>query len=71
VPAVRELTPADAPALTAPYAEHDRWADRGVEAVREALAGTEIAVGIERSGPAVDLPSGGTEELVRMVYERE
>jgi len=143
VPTVRELTPADAPALTALYAEYDWWADREVEEVREALAGTEVAVGVEadgdlvaaarvltdyvfyatlydvivaadrrgeglgtrlvravrdhpdlagtpgvsllcrrglvpfyesvgfeRSGPEVDLPSGGSEELVRMVYER-
>lgn len=53
MPTVRELTPADAPALTALYADYDRWADREVGAVREALAETDIAVGIEASGALI------------------
>jgi predicted GNAT family N-acyltransferase len=44
---VRELEPADAPALTTLYGEYDWWADREVDDVRRALAETELAVGIE------------------------
>ena len=141
---VRDLDPGDAPALTALYGEYGWWADREVEDVRRALAGTAVAVGVEDEGdlvasarvltdytyyatvfdvivaadrrgegfgrtlmrgvvghpdlqsvvgfsllcrrglvpyyesvgferfePAVDLPGGGTEELVRMVYVQD
>jgi predicted GNAT family N-acyltransferase len=47
---VRELEPADAPALTALYGEYDWWADREVDDVHRALAETELAVGIEAEG---------------------
>jgi GNAT superfamily N-acetyltransferase len=47
---VRDLTPADAPALTALYEEYDWWADRNVERVRVALEATEVAVGVDRDG---------------------
>jgi predicted GNAT family N-acyltransferase len=47
---VRELEPADAPALTTLYGEYDWWADREVDDVRRALAETELAVGIEGEG---------------------
>jgi GNAT superfamily N-acetyltransferase len=47
---VRELEPADAPALTSLYGEYDWWADREVDDVRRALAGTGLAVGIEDEG---------------------
>ena len=43
---VRDLTPDDAPALTALYEEYEWWEDREVEGVREALAETEVAVGL-------------------------
>lgn len=45
--AVRDLTPEDAPELTALYEEYEWWEDREVDDVREALAGTEVAVGVE------------------------
>ncbi|WP_435176780.1 GNAT family N-acetyltransferase [Halorussus sp. AFM4] len=44
---VRELTPDDAPALTALYEEYEWWEDRDVEGVRTALAETEVAIGVE------------------------
>ena len=44
---VRDLTPADAEALTALYRDYEWWADRTTEDVRRALAGTAVAVGIE------------------------
>lgn len=44
---VRDLTPADAPALTALYEEYGWWADRDVERVRVALEATEVAVGVD------------------------
>jgi len=34
---VRELEPADAPALSALYGDYEWWADRAVEDVRRAL----------------------------------
>jgi len=37
MPTVRDLTPADAPALTALYGEYDWWADREVEGYGERL----------------------------------
>ena len=47
-----ELTPADAPELTALYEAYDWWADREVESVREALANS-IAVGVREDGELV------------------
>ena len=44
---VRDLTPADAEALTALYRDYEWWADRTTEDVRRALAGTAVAVGVE------------------------
>ena len=51
---VRDLTPDDAPALTALYEEYEWWEDREVEGVREALAETEVAVGVEEDGAEGD-----------------
>ena len=50
---VRDLSADDAPALTDLYAEYGWWADREVEAVRRALDGTEVAVGVEDDGDLV------------------
>ena len=50
---VRDLTPADAEALTALYRDYEWWADRTTEDVRRALAGTAVAVGIEADGELV------------------
>lgn len=50
---VRELGPADAPALTALYDEYDWWADRETEEIQTALAGTDIALGVEQAGTLV------------------
>ncbi|MFC7082234.1 GNAT family N-acetyltransferase [Halorussus caseinilyticus] len=50
---VRDLAPDDAPELTALYEEYDWWEDREVARVRDALAGTEVAVGIEDEGNLV------------------
>ena len=50
---VRDLTPADAEALTALYRDYEWWADRDAEDVRRALAGTAVAVGIEADGELV------------------
>ena len=44
---VRDLTPADAEALTALYGDYEWWDDRTVEDVRRALAETAVAVGVE------------------------
>ena len=44
---VRDLTPADAEALTALYRDYEWWADRATEDVRRALAETAVAVGVE------------------------
>ncbi|WP_114576926.1 GNAT family N-acetyltransferase [Saliphagus sp. LR7] len=49
----RDLTPADAPALTDLYGDYEWWADRDVEEVRRALSGTEVAVGIEEGDELV------------------
>ena len=46
MPEVRDLTPEDAPELTALYADYEWWDDREVEGVRDALAETEVAVGV-------------------------
>lgn len=50
---VRDLTPEDAPELTALYEEYEWWEDREVEEVRQALAETEVAVGVEDDGDLV------------------
>lgn len=44
---VRELDPADAAALTALYEEYPWWADREAADVRDAIANTEVALGVE------------------------
>ncbi|USZ68153.1 GNAT family N-acetyltransferase [Halorussus salilacus] len=49
----RDLTPDDAPELTALYEEYEWWADRDEATVREALADTEVAVGVEDDGDLV------------------
>jgi predicted N-acetyltransferase YhbS len=43
---VRDLTPADAPAVTDLYADCGWWADRTQSTVRSALAETDVAVGV-------------------------
>jgi len=53
MPTVRDLKPEDAPALTALYGEYDWWADREVDRVRQALAETAVAVGVEDDGDLV------------------
>ena len=53
MPTVRDLKPEDAPALTALYGEYDWWADREVDRVRQALAETPVAVGVEADGDLV------------------
>ena len=53
MPSVRDLTPEDAEALTALYEEYEWWDDREVHEVREALAATEVAVGVEAEGDLV------------------
>ena len=50
---VRDLTPADAEALTALYGDYEWWDDRTVEDVRRALAETAVAVGVEADGELV------------------
>ena len=50
---VRELTVDDAPALTALYEDYEWWADRDVDAVRTAIAETEVAVCIEDTGELI------------------
>lgn len=40
----------DAPDLGALYGEHEWWADRDVPAVREALEGTGLALGVRDDG---------------------
>ena len=49
----RDLSPADAEALTTLYGDYEWWADRTVEDVRRALAETEVAVGVETDGELV------------------
>ena len=53
MPTVRALSPDDAPELTALYEEYEWWDDRTVSEVRDALAETEVAVGIEDGGDLV------------------
>ena len=50
---VRDLTPADAEALTALYGDYEWWADRTTGDVRRALAETAVAVGVETDGELV------------------
>ena len=50
---VRNLTPADAEALTALYRDYEWWADRATEDVRRALVETGVAVGVEADGELV------------------
>jgi predicted GNAT family N-acyltransferase len=50
---VRELTPEDAPELTALYEDYDWWADREVADVRAALAAALAAVGVADDGDLV------------------
>jgi len=47
MPTVRDLSPADAQALTHLYEDYEWWADRDVEGVRSALADNDVAVGVE------------------------
>ena len=49
----RDLSPADAEALTTLYDDYEWWADRTVEDVRRALAETPVAVGVETDGELV------------------
>lgn len=53
MPTVRELSEADARAVTGLYREYEWWADRAVESVRDALAETDLAVGVEVDGELV------------------
>ena len=53
MPATRDLSPDDAPELTALYEEYEWWSDRSVSDVRDALAETEVAVGIEDDGELI------------------
>lgn len=53
MPTVRDLSPDDAPALTALYADYEWWEDRTVPEVRDALAETEVALGVEDDGNLV------------------
>lgn len=50
---VFDLTPADAEELAALYGDYEWWADRDAETVREALAETDVAVGVESNGELV------------------
>lgn len=49
----RELTPDDAPELTALYEEYDWWADREIETVRAAPAEIDLAIGIDDDGALI------------------
>ncbi|WP_433627764.1 hypothetical protein [Halomicrococcus sp. NG-SE-24] len=68
---VYDLTAEDTPALTALYEEYGWWDDREVDAVREALAETEVAVGVEDDGELVAAArvltdfTGGTRRMPR------
>lgn len=53
MPVVRELDPRDAPDLTALYTDYEWWADREEARVREALAETDVALGIVADGDLV------------------
>lgn len=50
---VQNLTPDDASVLTALYEDYEWWADRDVTDVRDALAETEVAIGVEEEGDLV------------------
>lgn len=50
---VRELDPSDAAALTALYEEYPWWDDRDVAGVRDAIANTEVPLGVELDGTLV------------------
>jgi predicted GNAT family N-acyltransferase len=50
---VRELEPEDAVELTTLYEEYKWWADRDQEAVRQALADTDLPLGVETNGDLV------------------
>lgn len=50
---VFDLTSEDAEELTTLYRDYEWWADRDPETVREALAETEVAVGVESNGDLV------------------
>lgn len=50
---VVDLTVEDARALTTLYQDYEWWADRDIADVHEALAETEVAVGIEEAGNLV------------------
>ena len=50
---VRNLTPADAEAITDLHRDYEWWDDRTVEDVRRALAETAVAVGVEADGELV------------------
>lgn len=47
---VVELGPSDAADLVTLYGDHEWWADREPAGVREALAGTDLALGIRADG---------------------
>jgi hypothetical protein len=49
----RDLTPDDAPVLTALYDDYAWWDDRDTDSVRGALSETEVAVGVEEGGDLV------------------
>ncbi|WP_135824692.1 GNAT family N-acetyltransferase [Halorussus ruber] len=53
MPEVRELSPEDAPELVALYEEYEWWEDREEAGVREALAATEVALGVQADGDLV------------------
>lgn len=46
MPTVRDLAPSDAAELTALYEDYGWWEDREVPNVREALAETDVALGV-------------------------
>ena len=50
---VFDLTREDARELTALYGDYEWWTDRDAETVAEALAETEVAVGVESNGDLV------------------
>jgi ribosomal protein S18 acetylase RimI-like enzyme len=55
---VRDLSPDDAPELAALYEEYEWWEDRSVEGVRDALAETEVAVGVVSEAKTASKASG-------------
>lgn len=54
MPEIVDLTPEDAPQLTALYRDYDWWASREVEDVRRVLESTDVAVGLRASGETAD-----------------